>query len=212
LERAGVPANTSANLRSSRFSLRARRCPNFKPAKPCGCWHATADALWHAHVGPAGARSCLRGIVIVRGLVRGIDAIAHQGAVTANGRAIGVLGTSVDICYPKENKKVYEKVLERGAILSESPLGAHPPGKFSHPQSHRCRDATRRNHHRGCAIFRLTDFRPPGHGIWPRSIRRARKRHASGKLRAEPSNQAGRQAGDLRRGCNRRASDSRSPR
>jgi len=67
-----------------------------------------------------------RGIVIVSGLARGIDAIAHQGAVAVQGRAIGVLGTGVDICYPKENKKLYEKVLERGTILSEFPLGTHP--------------------------------------------------------------------------------------
>jgi DNA processing protein len=67
-----------------------------------------------------------RGIVIVSGLARGIDAIAHQGATTAQGRAIGVLGTGIDVCYPKENKKLYEKVLERGAILSEFPLGTHP--------------------------------------------------------------------------------------
>jgi DNA processing protein len=40
--------------------------------------------------------------------------------------AIGVLGTGIDICYPKENKKLYEKVLQRGAILSEFPLGTHP--------------------------------------------------------------------------------------
>lgn len=67
-----------------------------------------------------------RGIVIVSGLARGIDAIAHQGAVAANGRAVGVLGTGIDMVYPKENKKLYEKVLERGAILSEFPLGTHP--------------------------------------------------------------------------------------
>ena len=42
------------------------------------------------------------------------------------GRAIGVLGTGIDVCYPKENKKLYEKVLERGAILSEFPLRTHP--------------------------------------------------------------------------------------
>ena len=67
-----------------------------------------------------------RGIVIVSGLARGIDAIAHLGATAALGRAIGVLGTGIDVCYPKENKKLYEKVLERGAILSEFPLGTHP--------------------------------------------------------------------------------------
>ena len=67
-----------------------------------------------------------RGLVILSGLARGIDAIAHHGALAANGRAIGILGTGIDVCYPKENKKLYEKVLERGAIISEFPLGTHP--------------------------------------------------------------------------------------
>ncbi|MDP9338602.1 MAG: DNA-processing protein DprA [Acidobacteriota bacterium] len=67
-----------------------------------------------------------RGLVIVSGMARGIDAIGHHGALASNGRAIGVLGTGIDVCYPKENKKLYEKVLERGAILSEFPLGTHP--------------------------------------------------------------------------------------
>ena len=67
-----------------------------------------------------------RGLTIVSGLARGIDAIAHQGATAVGGRAIGVLGTGIDVCYPKENKKLYEKVLERGAIVSEFPTGSHP--------------------------------------------------------------------------------------
>src|SRR5712692_442159 len=67
-----------------------------------------------------------RGLVIVSGLARGIDAIGHQGAMDAHGRAIGVLGTGIDVCYPKENKKLYEKVLERGAIIGELPLRTHP--------------------------------------------------------------------------------------
>ena len=67
-----------------------------------------------------------RGLVIISGLARGIDAIGHQGAMDANGRAIGVLGTGIDVCYPKENKKLYQKVLERGAIISEFPLKTHP--------------------------------------------------------------------------------------
>jgi DNA processing protein len=46
------------------------------------------------------------GLVIVSGMARGIDAIGHQGAMDANGPAIGVLGTGIDICYPKENKKL----------------------------------------------------------------------------------------------------------
>lgn len=73
-----------------------------------------------------GRELAARGVVIVSGMARGIDAIGHQGAMAVNGRAIGVLGTGIDVCYPKENKKLYEKVLERGAIISEFPLGTHP--------------------------------------------------------------------------------------
>src|SRR5438132_1435794 len=73
-----------------------------------------------------GRELAARGLVIVSGMARGIDAIGHQGAMNANGRAIGVLGTGIDVCYPKENKKLYEKVLERGAIISEFPLRTHP--------------------------------------------------------------------------------------
>jgi DNA processing protein len=73
-----------------------------------------------------GRELAARGVTIVSGMARGIDAISHQGAMTVNGRAIGVLGTGVNVCYPKENKKLYEKVLERGAIISEFPLWTHP--------------------------------------------------------------------------------------
>jgi DNA processing protein len=73
-----------------------------------------------------GRELAARGLVIVSGMARGIDAIGHQGAMAVSGRAIGVLGTGIDVCYPKENKKLYERVLGRGAIISEFPLRTHP--------------------------------------------------------------------------------------
>ncbi len=72
-----------------------------------------------------------RGLVILSGMARGIYAIGHHGALASNGRAIGVLGTGIDVCYPKENKKLYEKVLERGAILSEFRLERIPRPRIS---------------------------------------------------------------------------------
>src|ERR1700676_4905989 len=79
-----------------------------------------------------GRELAARGLSVVSGMARGIDAISHQGVMALNGRAIGVLGTGIDVCYPKENKKLYEKVLERGAIISEFPLRTHPaPENFS---------------------------------------------------------------------------------
>jgi DNA processing protein len=73
-----------------------------------------------------GREIAARGVVVVSGMARGVDAIAHRGAMTVTGRAIRVLETDINVCYPKENKKLYEKVLERAAIVSEFPLGTHP--------------------------------------------------------------------------------------
>jgi DNA processing protein len=68
-----------------------------------------------------------RGIVVVSGLARGIDSCAHKGALAAVGGAtIGVLGSGIDVVYPKENKKIFAEMEERGAIISEFPLGTFP--------------------------------------------------------------------------------------
>lgn len=68
-----------------------------------------------------------RGLVIVSGLARGIDSSAHKGACTAaRGAAIGVLGNGIDVIYPKENKKLFALVEQRGAIITELPLGCYP--------------------------------------------------------------------------------------
>jgi DNA processing protein len=68
-----------------------------------------------------------RGLTIVSGMARGVDSSAHQGACRASrGAAVGVLGTGVDVIYPKENRKLFGEVERRGALISEFPLGTHP--------------------------------------------------------------------------------------
>ncbi|MGA3126125.1 MAG: DNA-processing protein DprA [Candidatus Korobacteraceae bacterium] len=67
------------------------------------------------------------GLVIISGMARGIDSIAHKGAVQARGRTIAVFGTGVDVIYPRENRKLSEQILELGgALVSEFPLGTGP--------------------------------------------------------------------------------------
>jgi len=72
------------------------------------------------------------GWVIVSGLARGIDRVAHQTAIKNNGLTIAVLGTGFDNIYPPENKSLAEKIVETGgAVISEFPLGAKiEPGNF----------------------------------------------------------------------------------
>ena len=67
------------------------------------------------------------GLVVISGMARGIDSMAHKGAVLARGRTAAVFGTGVDVIYPRENRKLSEQILELGgALVSEFPLGTGP--------------------------------------------------------------------------------------
>lgn len=64
------------------------------------------------------------GFCVVSGLARGIDTFAHEGALEAGGRTAAVLGNGIDIIYPPENLKLYQRIEENGgAILTEFPFG-----------------------------------------------------------------------------------------
>ncbi|MDY6844396.1 MAG: DNA-processing protein DprA [Thermodesulfobacteriota bacterium] len=76
------------------------------------------------------------GFVIVSGLARGIDAIAHLSTQKAGGKTIAVLGCGIDICYPSENKKLYNTISKDGAIITEFPF-ATPPHAVNFPVRNR---------------------------------------------------------------------------
>jgi DNA processing protein len=105
-----------------------------------GAW---AECLDQPCIGVVGSRKCStygqnaammlardlaqRGITVVSGFARGIDAAAHRGALEAGGRTLAVLGTGIDEVYPRDHKKLAEEILANGgALVSQFPLGTPP--------------------------------------------------------------------------------------
>ena len=67
------------------------------------------------------------GLTVVSGMARGIDARAHAGALPTG--TVAVMGGGVDVVYPKENRSLFEQLLEDGAVIAEAPLGTVPMGR-----------------------------------------------------------------------------------
>lgn len=78
-----------------------------------------------------GRELSLSGVSIISGLARGIDGMAHMGALEAEGYTLGVLGCGIDWIYPEENYQLFKQMEQTGGILSESNMGVKPaPGLF----------------------------------------------------------------------------------
>lgn len=72
----------------------------------------------------------MSGVQVISGMARGVDGIAQHAAITAGGKSFAVLGCGPDICYPEENKDVYDFLPNSGGIISEYPPGMEPISSF----------------------------------------------------------------------------------
>ncbi|MBD3346465.1 MAG: DNA-protecting protein DprA [Chitinivibrionales bacterium] len=110
------------------------------------------DAFTHHAVGVVGTRRASQygknatshivkglvrsNLVIVSGLALGIDTTAHQTCLENNGKTVAVFGCGLDTIYPATNRKLAERILENGALVSEFPLGSSPES-FNFPRRNR---------------------------------------------------------------------------
>ena len=125
-------------------------------------WCGDLDALTQRRVGIIGTRAATasgrymasqlghdvaaRGIAVVSGLARGIDAWAHRGAINPSlragpssspiGRPVAVVASGLDVIYPRENTQLWKEVQDHGVVISESPPGT-PPEAFRFPLRNR---------------------------------------------------------------------------
>ncbi len=78
-----------------------------------------------------GKELAYHGVTVVSGMARGVDCSAHRGSLDGNGITVAVLGCGVDVCYPSENRLLYEEICRKGIILSEYAPGTKPmPWQF----------------------------------------------------------------------------------
>lgn len=94
-----------------------------------GTRHATAAGM--GFVADLANEFASRDIAVVSGMAIGTDSAAHQGALRSDGntQTIAVLGGGVDYIWPTENESLYYKILERGVVVSEMPVGFMPTGQ-----------------------------------------------------------------------------------
>src|SRR5262245_26803711 len=72
------------------------------------------------------------GVTVVSGGARGIDSAAHQGALSAKGRTVAVLGTGINIIFPPENADLFERIAANGAVITQFPFN-RPADKQTFP-------------------------------------------------------------------------------
>lgn len=100
-----------------------------------GCRKCTKTGAYNAY--KFGYELARKNICVVSGLARGIDSYSHIGAIRAKGKTIAVLGSGLDVIYPRENKGIYYEIIKNnGLIISEYPLGSKPE-KYHFPARNR---------------------------------------------------------------------------
>lgn len=70
------------------------------------------------------------GVLIVSGMAKGVDSIAHKGALQGGGQTIAVLGCGIDICYPAESRELRAEIIKNGCVLSEYWPGVRPKPQY----------------------------------------------------------------------------------
>ena len=115
--------------------IRGREVPELQPRVAIvGARHCSPGGQEIATV--FGAALARAGVCVVSGGARGIDSAAHRGALDAGGASISVMGCGIDVAYPRQNRRLLERMADSGALVSEYPPGV-PAEPFRFPARNR---------------------------------------------------------------------------
>lgn len=78
-----------------------------------------------------------KGFTIVSGMAAGIDTQAHQGCLEVGGKTIAVLGTGIDVVYPRSNKNLYQQIIQTGGLILSEYAPGTPPSRNNFPARNR---------------------------------------------------------------------------
>ena len=143
LERIAAANVTALALGDQRYPSRLREIDDAPPVLYVkGAW-ADVDEWSVAVVGTRRATAygrmaaqefsrglAVNGITVVSSLARGVDTVSHRAALDAGGRTVAVLANGLDTVYPPENRRLADEIAERGAVMSDYPLGTKPRADF----------------------------------------------------------------------------------
>jgi DNA processing protein len=76
-----------------------------------------------------------RGVQVISGMAKGIDGLSQRAALDGGGVSFGVLGSGVDVCYPSQNRSLYQKLIETGGVLSSYAPGTQPKPNLFPPRN-----------------------------------------------------------------------------
>ena len=92
----------------------------------CHCGQPQCDTSGLANAEAFAEAASNAGLCIVSGMALGVDAAAHRGGLRGSAASIAVVGTGLDIVYPAGNRELAHEFAEKGALISEFPLGTPP--------------------------------------------------------------------------------------
>ena len=123
-----IPDKPAALFVKGRLPVEEKKSLAIIGARSCSAYGKRMAEEFGKRLGEAG-------IQIISGMARGVDGISQDAALAMGGTSFGVLGCGVDICYPVQNRGLYERLIKQGGVISSYLPGTQPQSRYFPPRN-----------------------------------------------------------------------------